>query len=163
MNYVYAILIATGLLLGAYAKGYTDADAKAAAEAKSVRDQDVAIALKMEPYLVHTITLNDTKTVTLTKEVTKYVDRYIPSPGAASVARPAYYLTWGAVGLWNSALGSPTPGGTAQAPAGALALSPVSFDDAETNAIQNFGQYADCRTIVKGWQDWYNAVRKVRP
>lgn len=165
MNYLYATLAGALLMLVSFIGGcHYDAE-KAAEAARSVRAQDVQIARAMEPQLVHTLTVSHTVTVTLTKQVTRYVDRYVPSPGAASVARPVYYLTAGAVQLWNTALGTPTAGGAdaAAAAAGALDLSPVDFDDAETNAILNFGQYRDCRTIVQGWQDWYKQVSEVKP
>lgn len=162
---IYGALGGLLLAIGCYGKGYLDADEKAAAAARSVRAQDVAIAKQMEPQLVQTLAISHTVTVTLTRQVTRYVDRYIPAPGAASEVRPAYYLTDGAVGLWNAALGA-GPAGAAPgtvAGAGGLGLSPVRFDDAEANAILNFGQYRDCRTIVKGWQDWYRRVSEVKP
>lgn len=165
MNYVYAVLLGIALLVGAYYKGVFDTEEKSAAAAKSVRAQDVAIAKAMEPQLTKTLTVSHTVTVTLTKEVPRYVDHYIPAPGAASVARPAYFLTFGAVSLWNGRLGASAAHAAAGAPGGAdpLDLSPITFDAAETNAIQNFGQYADCRTIVQGWQDWYRKVSQVKP
>lgn len=164
MNYVYAGLVAIALLGLAYGKGRFDEYEVGAKQAASVRAQDLKIAKAMEPQLTHTLTVSKTLTKTLIQKVPTYVDRYVPAPGAASTARPAYALTFGAVWLWDQAL---SPGRAASAPATApgagLALSPITFTDAETNAIANFGQYRDCRTIVKGWQDWYRQVKAVRP
>lgn len=164
MNYIYALLAGAALMLVSFIGGCHYNAEQAEAKAASVRAQDVQIAKAMLPQLIHTLTVSHTVTVTLTKKVTKYVDRYAPSPGAVSIPRPVYYLTVGSVRLWDSALSPSTSAGTPQAVTAAdLALSTVSFDDAETNAILNFGQYRDCRTIVAGWQEWYRQVSKVKP
>lgn len=165
MQYLYATVAGAVLMLVSFIGGCHYNAEKYEAQAASVRAQDVQIAKAMEPQLQHTLTTSHTVTVTLIKKVPPYVDRYIPAPGAASQTRPAYYLTWGSVELWNDALGAGTASGAASTTAGAdpLDLSAIRFDGAETNAIQNFGQYRDCRTIVKGWQDWYATVKKVKP
>lgn len=164
MTYLYAALAGCALMLASFVGGCQHERDAIEAKAASVRAQDLAIALKMEPSLERTITQTQTKTVTLIQKVPTYVDRYIPAPGAASTARPAYFLTYGAWGLWNAALSPGTAADPASAPAGTdpLELSPVTFNQAETNALRNFGQYESCRTVVKGWQDWYSKVSHVR-
>lgn len=161
---IYGCILGLVLLTGAYYKGVWDEHEKYEAAAKSVRAQDVAIAKAMQPQLQAALTASHTYTTTIIPQVPHVTEFYIPSPDAVSIPRPAYYLTAGAVRLWNAALSASTAGSPVAAVTSAdLALSPVSFDEAETNAILNFGQYRDCRTIVKGWQDWFNSVSKVKP
>lgn len=161
---IYGSILGMLAITGAYYKGVWDEHEKYEAAAKSVRAQDVQIARQIQPQLQAALTASQHFTTTILSEAPHVTDLYIPSPGAVSIPRPVYYLTVGSVRLWNSAIGSATAGGTTQAvTASDLALSPVTFDDAETNAILNFGQYRDCRTVVAGWQEWYNKVSKVKP
>lgn len=158
MNYLYAVI--AGMLMCAVSFWAGDRyDASHGAQ-KLAKENTVAAPIQQK--LDKTETAIQVKTVTLIKKVPVYVDRYIPVPGAASVARPQYFLTLGAVSLWNGALHADTasgPDGIASGP-DPLELSPVSFNAAEANAIANFGQYAACRAVVQGWQDWYKAVSK---
>lgn len=164
---IYGAILGMLALVGAYYKGVWDEHEKYEAAAKSVRAQDVAIAKAMQPQLTHTLVVSGQLTTTLASEVPHVTHSYIPAPGLAPVARPDYYLTIGAVQLWDKALGSDPAAGVAPEATGTsasdLLLSRVSFADAETNALINFGQYRDCRTIVEGWQSWYRQVSEVKP
>lgn len=161
---IYGCVLGMASLVGAYYKGVWDEHEKVESAAKSVRAQDVQIVRAMQPKLQASLTSSKNFTTTILAEAPHVTDFYIPAPGAVSIPRPTYYLTAGSVRLWNAALGPATAAGPTQAVTAAdLALSPVSFDDAETNAILNFGQYRDCRTVVAGWQEWFRQVSKVKP
>lgn len=164
MNTIYAILAGALLMLISFIGGCHYNAEQAEAKAASVRAQDVMIAKAMQPQIQAALTASHTFTTTIVAEAPHVTDFYVPALGAVSIPRPVYYLTVGSVRLWNAALGPATATGTPQAVTAAdLALSPVSFDDAETNAILNFGQYRDCRTVVEGWQSWYAQIKAVKP
>lgn len=98
---------------------------------------------------------------TINQEVTPNVNLIVETPGHAPVSRPAYYLTGFDVCLYNLGLQgtSATAGGIAAAPCAgapdAYALTGLDFGAALSNALINFKQYADCRSVVANWQQWY--------
>lgn len=168
-RYIYATIFGMLLLGGAFIGGCHYDRAKADAEAASVRAQDVQIARTMQPQIVTALASSQTLTKLLVRQVPDVNDHFIPAPGAGTVLRPAYYLTVGSVSLWNSAI-SPASAASTPGPAtgpgaadASLLLSPISFDDAEANALINFGQYRECLIVARGWQDWYRKVSAVKP
>lgn len=96
----------------------------------------------------------------LKTEVLPNVDLIVTSPGEAPKPRPKYYLTHFDLCLWNNGLlAAGSPAGSVDAnpcanPPDYLATS-VDVQGLFGNALQNFQQYADCRSVVKSWQDWY--------
>ncbi len=102
--------------------------------------------------------------VTLKTEILPNVNLVVKAPNQPAATRPAYYLTSFDVCLWNGGLQSTN---TASGGNGSVActsapdaygLTTISFGDVLGNALINFQQYADCRSVVHTWQQWYRDI-----
>lgn len=105
------------------------------------------------------------KTVTLTvvKEIPKVTTVYKETANAPSIAVPHGIYTWGFVRLLDDAL-DPTVKHDVSAAAGVPAGSAAEADlvrasidtpDVLSNAVENAGQYADCRNQLNALIDWH--------
>jgi hypothetical protein len=102
--------------------------------------------------------------ITLKSEIAPNVNLVVEAPGQPAKARPAYFLTGFDVCVWNDSLlgaGAASRGlGSAACASSpqAYILTTAAFSDALTNVVNNYRQYADCRSVVASWQKWYHDI-----
>ena len=162
---VAGILLITGSGLVGY-RYRANEDAKAQAKIY----QQLAAADRQSAILQQSL---DTETklhqltyINLKMEISPNVNLIVSAPGQAPVSRPAYYLTAFDVCLYNSGLQGSDPatvvtGSTAcTSAANPYGLTPIDFGLLLENVLENGDQYADCRTNLRGWQQWYNNLPK---
>lgn len=164
--YAALILFVVGLLLGWLANGwrlnYASEKKEAAANLAIANANAHSADLQMLLDQSHVTVVS--QTITLKSEIPDVVNHFVPTPGAPVQDRPAYYLTAGAVSVWNSALtlpstssgpvGSPSSGSTPDS----LLLTDVTFEDALSNHVLNAARCLDLESQVRGWQEWWKGV-----
>ncbi len=146
-----ALIFATGFGLGHHAKTLEDAQAALSAAKKTVAvvSKQAAATSTVDQQATKVADQIQTKTITLVKEVPRYVT---PKADAACV------VPVGAVSLLDSAANGSVPSapiGLQDAPSG-VALSELISDD-----VANAGAFQTAIARLKAWDEWYGTQEAI--